>query len=86
MRHELCITKREIDGSPIDELKRGTIRLRAEWPDIASLDFEAGILMKKYQASEFAEELETILLDTMDKIAEAWTRTMTERGKADAKD
>lgn len=77
MKHKVYITEKEIKGSRLDEVRKGTIRLRAEWPNIASLELEMSVLLKQNEAVGFAEKLEPKLLKMMDKMAEAYAKNMT---------
>lgn len=77
MKHKVYITEKEIKGSPFDEIRKGTIKLRAEWPDIASLELEMSVLMKQHEAVEFTEKLEPKLLKMMNKMAEVYEKNIT---------
>lgn len=77
MKHKVYITEREIKGSPYDEAREGTIRLRAEWPDIASLELKMSILLRQDEAVEFTEKLEPKMLKMMNKMAEAYAKNIT---------
>ena len=76
MKHKVYITKRKIKGAPFDSKETGKIRLRAEWPDIASLELDMGVLTRTSETDEFAKKLEPKLLKMMDKLAEAYAKNM----------